>query len=309
MRRPYRVRGLHRARRSLPYAVVALSAAVTIAAGLLGIAAAAQPASLTQRYVTATPRSTPTAPQAAPSSVPAPSGQTARMAALAAPLPPDSVSVAARNLTTGASFSFGSSGGQTTASVVKLDILETLLLEVQAVGQHLTDDQNREARNMIEDSDDDAASQLWSDVGGGPAIAAANRRLGVQCTVPDPGSEWGLTTTCAQGQVQLLYQLESRSSPLEEARRDYVLSLLTSVSPDQAWGIPVVADSDTQFAVKDGWLNLDGDTDWAINSDAIVTYHGQTLLIAVLTQNDETEYSGVRLVEQLAPLAAQSVAR
>ncbi len=319
-------------RRHFAYAALACLTAVTlVAAGVVAIVRAVRPEPPARQVVALTPSSTPTPPPAAatPSSTPAPaavvpsptatptpsppavasrSTLTAQMAALAAAVGAGSVSVAARNLRTGATFSFGSAGGQTAASVVKVDILETLLLQQQASGDDLTDDQDTEATDMIEDSDDGAADDLWSDIGGGSAMATANHRLGVRCTEPGPGPEWGLTTTCAQGQIQLLYQLENRSSPLDSSSRAYILNLMDNVTESQSWGVPVVADADTEFAVKNGWLNMSGDTGWAVNSDGIVTYHGQTLLIAVLTQNNDTVYTGVDLVQQLSPLAAQSVA-
>lgn len=295
-----------RVRHHLRYAVVALlTGATLVAAGVAGVMRALSLGPPLPQAVATTPSSAPTGPAAQPTMAATAGPQ---LAALAAGLPAGSVSVAARNLTTGLTLTFGSSGGQTAASVVKVDILETLLLQRQASGQDLTDEQDTAATAMIEDSDDDAADDLWGDIGGGSALAAANHRLGVRCTVPGPGPEWGLTTTCAQGQIQLLYQLESRSSPLNQSSRAYILNLMENVSASQAWGIPVVADSDTEFAVKNGWLNLDGDTDWAVNSEGIVTYRAQTLLIAVLTQNNDTVYSGVDLVQQLAPLAAQTVA-
>lgn len=281
--------------------VALVAAVILVSAGVTGMVRAAGP------DVAVTPSPSPSLTPSAPPTA-TPSGVTAQMAALAAGLPPGSVSVAARNLTTGATLRFGSAGHQTAASIVKVDILQTLLLQHQKSGTGLTDDQDDEATSMIEDSDDDAAADLWDDIGGGPGMAAANRRLGLRCTVPGPGPEWGLTTTCARDQVRLLFQLESNSSPLDEPSRAYILNLMENVSPSQAWGIPVVADSDTDFAVKNGWLNLDGETDWAVNSDGIVAYQGQTLLIAVLTQNNDTVYSGVALVQQLAQLAAQSVA-
>lgn len=293
-------------RRHLSYALVAfLAVVVLVGAGLVGVVRALNPERLTERVVVAT------TPSSAPTSTAVPQTTVTagpQMSALAAGLPPGSVSVAARNLVTGATLIFGSSGGQPMASVAKVDILETLMLQEQTSGGGLTRNQDTDATAMIEDSDDGAADDLWSDIGGGSAVAAANSRLGVRCTVPGAGPEWGLGTTCAEGQIQLLSQLESRSSPLVPSSRAYALDLMQNVNQAQAWGVPVVADSDTAFAVKNGWLNLDGDRDWAVNSEGIVIYHGQTLLIAALTQNNDTVYSGVALVQRLAQQAAQSVA-
>jgi hypothetical protein len=313
-------------RRRLGYGTVAFLLAMMLAAGgLSACARAARPETSGRRGLGTnpstsprpSPSSTPTPPLAlvptatatpGPSSTPTPSSPTAQMAALAASLPPGSVSVAARNLDTGASLTFGSSGGQIMASAVKVDILATLLLQLQASGGDLTDDEDSEATAMIEDSDDDAADDLWNDIGGGAAVAAANDQLGVPCTDPGSGPYWGLTTSCARGQIQLLDQLERQSSPLDQSSRAYILNLMENVTPSQVWGVPVVADSGTDFAVKDGWLNTNGDTDWAVNSDGIITYDGQMLLIAALSQNNDTVYDGVDLVQQLAQVAAQAVA-
>ncbi|MGH7912283.1 MAG: serine hydrolase [Candidatus Dormibacteraceae bacterium] len=245
---------------------------------------------------TPTPRPTATPPDVAP-----------QMTALAAGLPARSVSVAAQNLDTGVAFTFGSMSGQTTGSIVKLDIIETLLLQHQDSDTPLTDDEDGNATLMIEDSDNDAATDLYIAVGAADGLTAANQTLGVPCTVPGGDDYWGLTTTCAQGQTRLLDQLESAASPLDTSSQAYILNLMENVLGSQQWGVPVTADRGTSFAVKDGWLNLEGDTDWAINSDGIVTHHGQRLLLSVLSQNNSTMAAGVTLDQKLARLAAKSV--
>lgn len=227
------------------------------------------------------------------------------MSKVAAQLPPGSISVAARNLRTGATFTYGSSGDQTEASVAKLDIIETLMLQHQASAEPLSDEESYQATVMIEESDNDAATDLYEDVGLVSGVEAANRTLGLKCTVPS--AHWGLTVTCAEDQIRLLDQLESASSPLTPASRAYVLNLMQNVNATQQWGVPVVADPGTAFSVKDGWLNVEGDTDWVVNSEGIVRCNGQTLLITTLTQNNPTMASGMALDEQLARMAAAAV--
>ena len=244
---------------------------------------------------------------AGPTPTPTQPTDRAQIRALVNGLPAESVAVAARNLSTGARFAFGSSGGQTTASVAKVDIAETLLLQHQDDDDPLSSTEDDAATSMIEESDDDAATYLYEDVGAAAGVANANQTLGVPCTAMGQNLYWGLTTTCARGQVQLLDQLENTGSPLDATSRSYITDLVENVAPSEEWGVPVIADAGSSFAVKDGWLNLQGDTDWAINSMGILAYHGQTLLIAILTQNNTTENSGITLVQELAALAAQSV--
>lgn len=241
------------------------------------------------------PEPTPVAPDTAP-----------EMAKASAHLPAGSISVAALNLHTGAASAYGSKGDHVSASVVKVDIIETLMLEHQESGEPLSENESYNATVMIVTSDNDSATRLYHDVGGAHGVRAANQTLGLKCTEPDP-EYWGLTATCAEDQVRLLYQLKNDSSPLLPPSRDYILKLMQNVTPTQRWGVPTVADPDTTFAVKNGWLDLEEGTDWVINSMGIVTYHGQTLLIATLSQHNESMASGVSLDQQLAKLAAESV--
>jgi hypothetical protein len=58
----------------------------------------------------------------------------------------------------------------------------------------------------------------------------------------------------------------------------------------------------TEFWVKNGWLpNPDL---WEINSIGQVTHDGQHLLIAVLSEDNDTESGGISLVENIARHAA-----
>jgi Beta-lactamase enzyme family len=174
----------------------------------------------------ATPSPAPTSPAG---TSPTPRDMASEMTRLVAHLPSGSVSVAARNLETGARFTYGSTGDQTSASIFKVNILEALMLNHQASGQPLSAVESQNASVMIVTSDNDWATLLYRDVGGAEGVRAANRTLGLRCTEPNE-SFWGLTVTCAEDQVQLLYQLERPSSPLTQASRDYILSLMQNVT-------------------------------------------------------------------------------
>jgi beta-lactamase class A len=225
-------------------------------------------------------------------------------------LPTGSVSVAATNLDTGQSYGFGATGGMVTASIVKLDLLEVLLLQHQDAGSPMDSDEDAEAVAMIEHSDNSAAESVFSDIGGRDALDTANPDLGVSTasTVPGPSDYWGLTTTSAHDQVVLLRDLTGAQSRLSEAARSYALGLLRDVEGDQKWGAPAAADPGTTVAVKNGWLGVDDDGGrWAVNSDALITVDGDLIAISVLTQHNDDEQSGINLVESLAKIAADAV--
>jgi hypothetical protein len=237
-----------------------------------------------------------------------PADVNAQVAALTAGVGVSGVSIAALNMTTGANYTYGAKGGMNTGSVVKLDILETLLLQHQDAHTQLTSTEVTEATRMVENSDNNAAQAMWVDIGSDPAVTIANKRLGPEHTIAGTNDYWGLTTTDGTDQVALLKNLVGTDGPLTAASKSFALGLMDNVEADQRWGVGVVADPGTVFANKDGWLAVDDDNDlWLINSDGIVTVHGQQVLISVLTQHDASEGAGIALVQALAKAVTPAV--
>jgi hypothetical protein len=227
---------------------------------------------------------------------------------LTATLPAGGVSIAELNLSTGASYQYGALSGMNTGSIIKLDILETLLLQDQDAGTTLSSSQIATATTMIENSNNDSAEDLFEDIGGRTALLAANPRLGVSArTVPGPGDYWGLTTTDGPDQIALLKNLAT-TGPLTPASQQFILGLMRNVESDQRWGVGVAADAGTDFANKNGWLAVDDDNDlWLVNSLGVLTIKGQTVLIAVLTQHNQSFNDGIALVQALATAVVPAV--
>jgi beta-lactamase class A len=231
----------------------------------------------------------------------------ATVAALIAAAPAGGVSVAVREVGTDSQYGAGAARGMVEASVAKVQILETMLLQS---GGPLTGDVDDSARDMIEHSSNDAADDCFADLGGRDEFVAALPRLGLspEHTVPGPGYLWGLSTTSAAEQVTLLGNLVEPASPLTAPARQYMLAMMRQVQPDQRWGLPPVADPGTVAANKNGWLAVDDDDDlWAVNSVGIVTVHGHELLVAVLTQHNPDFATGTRLVATLVPALIAAV--
>jgi Beta-lactamase enzyme family len=196
-------------------------------------------------------------------------------------------------------------GGQRfhTASIVKTAILAALLLGRQAAGTPLGAASQQLATQMIETSDDDAATQLWNRIGRAAGLARADARLGLAHTTPGPAEYWGLTSTTVADQLGLLTDLVSPRSPLDAAARGYELRLLRGVAPAQRWGVPAAASPGSVAAVKDGWLP-DGPAQlWVINSIGVLDRDHQQLLVAVLSSGQPTEAAGIAQ-DQAAAIAA-----
>jgi len=219
------------------------------------------------------------------------------------------VLAAVYDVQTGQSWQLGDGPAQDEASVVKVDILETLLSESDGAG--LSAQSQSLAQQMIEDSDNDAATALWDAAGGADGLGAYNAQAGLTMTTPSPcvvcvdfpWPGWGLTTTVPYDQITLLKRIIGPSSLLTSAERSYALSLLENVTPDQAWGISGGVPAGVTVALKNGWLPLnDDDTDWQINSEGWVSGDGRDYLISVLTTGNPDEQYGIDTVSGLSAL-------
>ena len=197
---------------------------------------------------------------------------------------------------------------QAEASVVKLDILEALFAQ-QRGGLSATD--QTLVQQMIEDSDNNAATELWDAVGGASGIRAFNTGVGltgtmlsgcVQCPgFPWPG--WGLSTTTPADQIALLRELVEPGPVISAAERDAGLRLMENVTPSQRWGVSGGVPARATVALKNGWLPLDlAETDWQINSVGWISGVGRDYLIAVLSTGNPTEAYGIDTIGGLSAM-------
>lgn len=202
-------------------------------------------------------------------------------------------------------FRYGAQGGMRTASIAKLYILETLLLQHQRSRQLVDASDRALAQRMIENSDNDAANDLYARIGAAAGLRRAAGPLGVHHTVPGPDWLWGYTKTTASDYIALLADLTT-NRVLHPGFRRYARILLAHVEADQRWGVSAAADPGTHPLVKNGWLGVSVDGyRWAVNSVGIVTVGGRTMLLAVLTQHGRDFAGGVALVERLARITAR----
>ena len=158
--------------------------------------------------------------------------QNARLAAALAPvLRHDTGHLAAGvvDAATGTVAVYGGGREFHTASIIKVDILASLLLQHQWSNASLTAHQQALAAEMIEDSNDGAANELWEAAGQGQGVKVANQELGLRQTTPGDGIYWGLTSTTVDDQLRLLADLASSGSPLSAGSRSYELGMMRNV--------------------------------------------------------------------------------
>jgi hypothetical protein len=224
------------------------------------------------------------------------------------------VLAAVYDVRTNQTWTVGTGPPQDTASVVKLDILLTLLAQRSKAGAALSESDSALARSMIEDSDNDDATDLWNAVGGSTGVGSFNAAAGLTQTTPStclecagfPWPGWGLTTTVPADQLALLREVVQPSQLLTPGQQSYALGLMENVTPSQRWGVSGGVPATATVALKNGWLPLNNaETDWQVNSVGMVSGQGRDYLVAVLTTGNATEQYGIDTISGLSALLWQ----
>jgi hypothetical protein len=208
------------------------------------------------------------------------------------------ITATVHDLSSGKVWTYRPGKHEVTASIMKVDILETLL----AARGVLTGDTLSTATGMIENSSNDDAEDLWDSEGGAAAVTAYGVRAGLDGTHPNVKGFWGLSTTTASDQVRLLDHLAVPNSLLTNAEREQAMDLMHQVEADQRWGVTAGLPAGTPVAVKNGWLPLDNGRGWQVNSDGIVDGNGYRDDISVLSTGSATEQAGIDEIEGLTRL-------
>jgi hypothetical protein len=208
------------------------------------------------------------------------------------------MTAAVHDLSSGKLWTYRPGKHEVTASIMKVDILETLLAQRGV----LSGDALSTATGMIENSSNDDAEDLWDSEGGPAAVTAYGERVGLDGTHPNIKGFWGLSTTTASDQVRLLDHLAVPNSLLTTAERQQAMDLMHQVEADQRWGVTAGLPAETPVAVKNGWLPLDNGRGWQVNSDGIVDGNGYRADISVLSTGSVTEQAGIDEIEGLTRL-------
>jgi hypothetical protein len=184
-----------------------------------------------------------------------------------------------------------------TASIIKANILALLLAQAQSRHEPLDGDDLAIATGMIEESDNDDATDLWDEEGGAPAVAAFDARLHMTQTTPNYA--WGLTETTPRDQLRLLRHIALTNKVLHYDYRESELYLMEHVISDDYWGI-TAGPTRATVAVKNGWLPVAGG--WQINSIGMVHGDHRFYLIAVMTNENPDEGYGIDTIEGISRL-------
>ncbi|WUI00473.1 serine hydrolase [Spirillospora sp. NBC_00431] len=220
---------------------------------------------------------------------------------------PGRAGVMATDLRTGLSFGENEKGDFVSASIMKVDILASLVLQRQRGARGLSGGERELASEMIRVSDNSAADALYSGAGHGEGVRKANRSFGMNDTKPFPTS-WGSSLTSPSDQVRLLTNLASDRSPIKAPGRRYILGLMGSVVDEQAWGVSAAARPGERVALKNGWTPVhDQGHGWTVNSIGRITGRDHDFLVAVCSGESPTMEAGVSTVEHVSDMVVDAL--
>ncbi len=218
------------------------------------------------------------------------------------------VSAAVYDISSRTTYLYRSHVREQTASIMKVDILATLLHERQSRGLGLSPAQQSLAQEMIEDSDNDDAQKLWDEEGGSAAVGAFDRDADMDETTPNAAGYWGLSWTTASDQLKLLRRVMLRNRLLDYRSRAYEYELMRRVIASQRWGVSAGVGGHAAVALKNGWLPLHPG-DWQVNSIGKVAGSRHRYLIAVLTSGQPTEGYGIATIERISAATWRALGR
>jgi Beta-lactamase enzyme family len=162
-----------------------------------------------------------------------------------------------------------------TASIIKVPIAMTLVSMANAQNRSLTPSELSLLHLMITQSDNNAATSLWNEVGGSSAVLGRMDSLGATETFPDPSLAWGFTWSTSRDFAIVLARLAL--GVLGPSGTNLILGQMHQVIPSQAWGIGAAIPG---AAIKNGWFP--DPTDWRVNCLGIAA--GTRYALAVMTQ-------------------------
>jgi beta-lactamase class A len=185
------------------------------------------------------------------------------------------------------------------ASAVKATILAALLRKAQEQHRNLTASERSLAWLMITQSDNDAATALWNDVGFSHMQHFLNL---AKMSETKLNHAWGLTLLTAHDETLLLTLLSGPNRILSEPSRVYAQYLMSHVTASQRWGVPAGAPTSETVHVKNGWLPYPVSSDWEINSIGFFTsrHPYRVYTIAMLTHANPTMAYGIETIEYAA---------
>jgi hypothetical protein len=185
-----------------------------------------------------------------------------------------------------------------TASTIKLGMTVDLFERDQAGTIQLSGADRDLIQKMLHSSDDNAANALWAKYHGPDRMAFNNDfpRFGLTSLQPEHSPDasfpyWGYQK-CTPNDLDRL--INYTLTHLPTSTRDYIVSQLQSVDPDQQWGVWGAGPA-AQPGNKDGWS--EENTGWVMNSVGFVGPDQRYTLAIMNSLNGQGGYDDGRTTD------------
>lgn len=208
---------------------------------------------------------------------------------------------------TGCEYSLNPANRNRTASVFKVMVMAGTLLEAQDAQREVTEREMRLMAPMITRSTNNEVRILWRDFGGQDwfrQTADAFEMEDLDIVGDFNTRPWGRTRTSASDQVALLRQvLLGEWGPLEDEYRSVALDLMSSVVPEQTWGVTAGVPQEWSVAQKNGFAG------GIVNSVGWVDEPGPSngYVVAIMSEGSASISAGIPVVEAISEIIARAM--
>jgi hypothetical protein len=209
----------------------------------------------------------------------------------------DNVTAALYDVNTHATYIYRPGIREVTASMEKMDILAVLLWECQNAHRSMTAKELSLATKMIEYSDNNAAEQLWVDIGQLPSVTTFNDHLHYTQSITN--WDWGLFDTTPHDQLNLLKTILFPNVYLTPASQAYEQNLMENVVDYERFGIPTGVPTNATVGVKNGWYP-ETTTGWQVNTAGYVHLNKTYYLAVIMTASNPSEAYGKEVVGRVS---------
>jgi beta-lactamase class A len=203
-------------------------------------------------------------------------------------------------------YSYNPDVGFIAASSIKVPIMLVFLSQLEAAHRQLTTADLDLLTDMIEESDNDAATTLYARIGDVRGMRTFLRSVGVSGLTPEtPYNGWGGSTVTPRAMVELL-QLLHDGKILTAAHRALALNLMENVVAWERFGVGDTAPTGATVALKTGDVT-ESDGREAVNSSGIVTTATETYVISVYTVGNATVEDGIEILNHVCAAIAAAL--
>lgn len=182
-------------------------------------------------------------------------------------------------------------------SITKVTLVAALFYK----NKYLTRKQKLWAHRAITRSSNAAAKKLWLSLGQAQGLQRFLNAAKMRRTVPYRGIFWGNTLVTVSDELTLLRLLtDNTNRVLKRSHKNYILGLMSRVVPSQRWGISAGLPRQATRAIKNGWgPSMHAPGNW-VNSIGSIRNARHTYEVAIITNNNHSVKSGIRVVNELS---------